>query len=426
VITLDIQMQGGSIIGEGKDGCVLTEPLWPCSSQTDIGQAPNPSDNKYVSKIILKTDEESIYIKVAARLIGSNSSLYIAELKSECSPANSLHPPVSNKMESFQLGKSAVLGWNKQTQACGKLKESLKSKKGISNTHKVLYISRYPMGLDEWLEYLQYSNKSIKQTIKEIMNALPSFIDILQRLFQSPAEKLIHLDLHYKNIFVRPSDHVIQFGISDFGHCLLLRQNNSEGFIKYLCDYIVNYSFYCNYIQVPLESRLLNFCFINNYDSKRPIELIEGWLNDPELKNSLSINKFDVILLNPEKLLNYLLEQQLFIAMIEKIQSISKKIRKDHTNPSALIQSLTPNDMVAIEFILTRYSIVSPINVITESILSIMPTTDANTRCLTEFVMRMIVAPYDQEGSSLSTSLKSVQDADMRFAWTDVINEFSV
>lgn len=419
-----IDMHGGKIIGEGVDGCVITEPMWPCAAGT--GSHPNPHNTTLVSKIILKTDKESEYIKVATRLLGEDSKLYISGIQSECSPANSSHPPNSVETSVLKTSISDIKQWPENKEACGKLKPLLESNKGISNTHKLMYISRYPMTVGEWIDQIKESRKSIKQTLEEVILSIPSFVRVLQKFYQNPSEQLIHIDLHNANIFIRPSRNAVQFGISDFGHCLLRHNGNDSAFFGiFLCEKLAPYSFYAKYSQVPLEARLLNFAYRNNYDTKSPKELINAWLQDPLFLEYMPKAKFDFIMISPQTFIRYLFGKPFFIAMLEIIQSISRKTRVHLSNPVALTNSLSNDEKVVLEFILTRYSIVSPINTITESILSIITVPEPKTRYLTEFISRMIFAPYDQEGSSLSASLKAVQSADMTIAWSDILRELA-
>ncbi len=81
-------MLGGKVIGEGVDGCIFTNSMWPCESGST--NVPDSKDKKYVSKIVSIEDTESENLKMAARLIGPElSKKYLAGLHGECKPANS-------------------------------------------------------------------------------------------------------------------------------------------------------------------------------------------------------------------------------------------------------------------------------------------------------------------------------------------------
>jgi hypothetical protein len=61
-------MKGGRILGEGVDGCVFSEPLWPCAAGSKVtGQIPSGSDKSVVAKIVKKDDVESI-LKIVSHM----------------------------------------------------------------------------------------------------------------------------------------------------------------------------------------------------------------------------------------------------------------------------------------------------------------------------------------------------------------------
>jgi hypothetical protein len=112
--------------------------------------------------------------------------------------------------------------------------------------------------------------------------------------------------------------------------------------------------------------------------------------------------------------------------MIEKIQSICKKIRLHPNNYTDLYMSLSSTEKIVIEFILTRYSILSPLNTISEDIMNkynekLLDSRGKGTTNLIRFLMLAILAPYDQEGSSLDKALSSVEGSDMGILWADVV-----
>lgn len=426
-------MEGGRILGEGVDGCVLAEPMWPCAPGTTVGTdiVPNPKDAHYVSKIVPKDDEESIFLRAANRILGPQlADKFLAAMKSECSPANSSHPPVTTQISDYEANKAAVLKTANSREACGQLKKVFKQGKGITNEMKVLHISRYPMTCVEWVNKLDDSRQSIKSALQTTIAAIPPFLTVLQKLVSGP-EQLVHIDLHTNNIFVRPfSNGTVQFGIADFGHCFLRQHNviSHDFFGKYLCEYIPRYEFYVGFSQVPFEARLLNFCYQKRLDNASPSTLSKSWVLEV-IDNSDKTN--DTIIDNLKGLIDYLHTKPLFIAMLEQIQTLSKKIRATPNDPVKLTKLLTHQELVIIEYILTRYTVLAPINTITQTVFALSSSypmfdiTQASSKpkghtILNEFIIRCICAPYEQ-GSSLS----AVMAADLNIAWTDVVREFS-
>ena len=410
--TLSKPQTGGRIIGEGEDGCVLSEPMWPCSKES-TGKVDS-LNSRYVSKIVSDTDNESDYIRAATRILGPElSSIYLVQLKAECSPASNTHGPSSLDSEAFQNSKAAVLGWQNPEQACGKLKQELKKRKDITINHKLMILNKYSMTLNQW--------GHAKPSLTQVINAVPQFISILQKLFQNSSEQLINIDLHAGNIFVRPgnSNNSIQFGIADFGHSLLRQHVIGSGvlfFGKYLCDYIAIYSLYSGYVQIPLEARLLSYCFMKHLENKTPGEFIQSWLRDPDvIQHQKQLP--DNILANHTNFMTNLLTSPIFIAMIEAIQGISRKLRLNPNSATRVTQSLSSSEKIVLEFIITRYGIISPINVIA----SVCTMAKINTALITSFITAAIEAPYIQTGSSLPSALTSVQGADLGILWADVV-----
>lgn len=414
-------MRGGRIIGEGVDGCIMSEPMWPCatSSQLDI----NSKDSHYVSKVVSVKDEESENLKMAARILGPElSSRYIAGLQGECVPSDKVHP--SSNTGSMKAVERAVLTWPKKGQACAVLKDKLVKGQDISKNSKIMIISKYDATVSGWIETLE---KPYKATIKDIEKAIPHFILVLQKLYQGKDEQLIHIDLHTGNIFVRlHGTKGLELGLADFGRCMFRRHgvDPSKTFYgEFLIDYISRNEFFCNYSQVPFESRLMNFCYRKHLDNVSPSNLVKAWENDNMVRMSAA-GSSDFIEVHRNKLISYLLKRVLFIAMVEQIQAICKKIRATPNDYRALYNSLSSNEKTVVEFILTRYSILSPINTITEDIMNrynenLIDAKGNGANVLVKFLMMGILAPYDQEGSSLVNALSSVEAADMGILWAD-------
>ena len=418
-------MLGGRIIGEGVDGCILSEPMWPCatSSQTAI----NSKDAHYVSKVVSLKDEESENLKMAARILGPDlSSRYIAGLQGECVPSDKVNKSSLQNANSMKAVERAVLTWPKKGQACAELKNKLVKGQDISKNSKVMIISKYDATVSGWIETVQ---KPYKSTIKDIEKAIPQFIVILQKLYQGHEEQLIHIDLHTGNIFVRLlGSKGLELGLADFGRCMFRRHNEDASrtfYGEFLIDYISRNEFFCNYSQVPFESRLMNFCYRKNLENVSPSNLVRAWENDNTVRMSAA-GSSDLIEVNRNQIISYLLKRVLFIAMIEQIQTICKKIRATPNDYIGLYRSLTSDEKIVVQFILTRYSILSPINTITEDIMNrynekLIDDKGKGTNSLVRFLMTAMLAPYDQEGSSLVKALSTVEAADMGIIWADAI-----
>lgn len=429
-------MQGGRIIGEGVDGCILTEPMWPCSANSIRSSVPSLKNQGYVSKITRIDDEESMFRLAAQEILGQLASKYLTILQSECSPTNTTHPPIRSQTDLYKESKASLLAWKPKEHACGDLKELIKRGKSISEDHKIMYISRYDMSVKD---YIGDTRNSTSQVIQKFLPAVREFLEVLQMLHQGSRQQLIHLDLHIGNIFIKQNP--VQFGLTDFGQCLLRRRLDTledqaklyMGF--YLCQYIVKYNLVKLYRQVPFEARLLNFCYRNKFENVSPGTLVRLW--EKEIQ-SIQADSQDLIIMEAHVFIKNLLNKPLFISMIETLQQISEKTRINPEDPVKLVNSLSSNEKVALEYIVTRYNCISPINSLTEAILSIETKTSlieevrettasyfygkkkgsikTKLSCFIEFLTRAIMAPYEQ-GSSLSAALTAVIAGDIRIIW---------
>jgi hypothetical protein len=407
-------MLGGRIIGEGEDGCVSTGPVWPCASgSSTLKQSIDPMDPRYVSKIVSKTDKEDEYILAANRILGPElSAIHLVQLKESCAPANSFNPPSDLESPAYKASKESLIAWTKKKEACDSLKQDIIQGRSIASKHKLMYISKYPMTLDQWANGLTTTGIPLQS----VYAAIPPFIRILQKLIQGK-EQLINLDLHAGNIFVRPQGKQLQFGLADFGRCLLRQPvsgNDPLFFGKYLCENTAVYELYASYNQIPLEARLLNFCYVKRLEHLPPGEFLRSWVSDPHV---IEHQKTDVLLYDHTKVMEQLRMKPIFIATIETIQSISRKLRASPT-PIPITQALTSNEKTFLDYMITRYSIISPINIIG----SICLLAKADATHFIAFVKRAIMAPYLQTGSSLAAAFSSIQRADMGIVWSDVVN----
>jgi hypothetical protein len=363
---------------------------------------------------------------MAARILGPElSSRYIAGIQGECKPADKVNPMATKNTESMKSAERAVVTWQKKGQACGDLKFDLVKGKDISKRSKVMIISKYDATVSGWVEILK---TSYKVTMKEIEKAIPQFIMVLQKLYQGHQEQLIHIDLHTGNIFVRILGSGIEFGLADFGRCMFRRHGADPSrtfYGNFLIGYVTGQEFFCNYGQVPFESRLLNYCYKRNLDNVSPSILVKSWENDNEVRMSAA-GSTDIIEVNRSQLISYLLKRVLFIAMIEQIQSVCKKIRVNPNEHAGLYKSMNDTEKLVIEFILTRYSILSPLNTILEDVMNkynekLLDSQGKGANTLARFLIVAILAPYDQEGSSLLRALSAVEAGDMGIIWADVV-----
>jgi len=422
---------GGRIVGEGIDGCVFAEPAWPCEGSKEYQHIPLSRDGRYVSKIVPRSDTEDEYLRAAEHLLGPLASTFIAKLEGTCAPANSKNPPKLADKGAFMASQSALAAWTAKDQACESLKQTLKEGKTISEgTHKIYFIQRYPITVGEWLTL--HKNDHYKLVIRQMVHATPVFLTGLQKFYQNPNEQVFHIDLHVGNLFVRTqADKSLQLGVSDFGHCLLNNQESNE-LPKYLTEYIQRYEFYSGYSQVPLEARILNYCYQKKLDTADPRTLVTTWQNDREISMKIVGSK-DTLLVNLYWYLKTLLEKPLFLEMITELQSLCKTLRA-HADKPVLV--LSKKQSFILQFILSRYLSFSPINALVEGLMGLKaekpfqkeveqiaiqvlgfqqrlaPAPDTGIKPFIQFLSRLLCAPYMQK-VPLEQALKTVMEAEM-------------
>jgi hypothetical protein len=425
------QCGGNTKITEGVDGCVIIGKKIPCSSNYEENSSSelNQIDaGNIVSKIVLSSQgvKEFEITKLAGRLLGEELSVYITKaLGKPCKPASAINKNDKKKENSIKLKEEIQVASVKY--GCVPLQKKGKEEKWneIPENFTVMYFTRYDTTFSQWVISRYKENKEYLAVLQEIETAIPVFIRVLQRLYINDENiKLIHLDLHTKNIFVKLNP--LGFGLSDFGNALVWKKGENEisemskAFEDYLVGYVSKVAFFPGYNQIPLEARLLSFCYQNPkrlYDGTTK-ELIDTWTNDSTIH--IANSKDPVI--HGKILINNLILSPLFIQMTEKIISICKKLReyvKQYNQAQGeLFKKFDEEEKIVISFILTRYLVISSINAITEEVMNAYQQPIKDNR-LVNFIISGIKLPYTatSKNTTLSESLKEAQVFDFNKLW---------
>ena len=366
-------MEGGAIIGEGAEGCVTAQPLWPCAAgRPREGEIPLGSDSSVVGKLVEKHDIEHVYLEAARSILGPQlSRIYLAGLQGMCSPANSQHPPSADRLGEYKQSADAIKKWEPKDAACAQVKSELLNKDGITDKYNLMFISRYPFTLDQWVENVSSKKVPVPFILKAVNAAIPPLLDILQRFYKHSEIELINMDLHHKNIFVRASGSKLQFGISDFGQCYFRRIKDDSMLGPYFTEYLkrfflVSFPMHVRFRQVPFETRLIDFCFKKKMEQHDPAQLIQAFVNDKEVKVYQNSSN-DIIAMNLDLYCSALMKKPHFIQSVELVQGICKKIRMLSNNQNIIFNDLT--ELVFLEFCMTRFMAVSPFVTIMEQML---------------------------------------------------------
>jgi hypothetical protein len=146
---------------------------------------------------------------------------------------------------------------------------------------------------------------------------------------------------------------------------------------------------------------------------------IKSWYLDSDVRQ-FSASSSDSIFANKKLLVTELLKKPLFISMLEVLQSITRKLRRNVNSMESLVQSLSATEKDTIEFILTRYHAISPFNTISEDIMNVYQKREMTH--LTRYILKSIQAPYESRWSSLSSAFKAIQGADLIILWSDIVS----
>lgn len=436
-------MKGGAIIGEGAEGCVYAQPLWPCAAgRPQTGDIPAGSDPSVVAKLVEKHDIEHVYLEAARDILGPRDSMiYLAGIRGMCSPANSKHPPSQEKLGDFKESVDETMVRPESGMACSSVKKDF-AKRGLTDQYNLMFISRYPSTLEQWIDTIEKKRIPTQFVLKAINTAVRPFLAILQKFYKNSNAELINMDLHHKNIFVRANGSHLQFGMSDFGQCYFRRSNNAAESRQYFLDYLkrfftVSAAMYAGYRQIPFETRLMDFCFKKRLENVDPLTLINAFIHDREVREYQATSN-DIIAINLDLYCKYLLTRPEFIQSIELIQSICKKIKMIQVG--ANVEFNSADELMYLNFCITRFMAISPLVTILEQTMFLSESlydqvkqvsddyfSNGNSKegqiyNLTQYINRMIIAPYSGsiQGSSFKDVLASVISVDLVSVWDEV------
>ena len=415
------------VLADGSDGCVFTKPSLPCAEGTEGEIKIDPRNPNIVGKVVDVSDEEKKFLELANVILGKDLALkYLAGLQGSCNPANSSHPPKEDEKPLFNSSMKS-LTQTLTRHACSKLKDKYLTRKNITSTHSLLFISRYPRTLEEWIVHIKANKLSIPSILQSVNQSMPDFIHVLQLFYKHPTKQLINLDLHHANIFVRTYDNSIQFGLSDFGRCISVQGDMDSAIKLYLTRY-QKQTIFSRFRQIPFEARLLNFIFKKNLETQPPSLILQSFMTNSDISVYSSYSN-DFIIMNIQSLVTYLQKKVLFIEVIETLKTIVIKMKEQR------LSDLSSLEKEVVWFILTRYMAVAPIITIAEQLMDLNNRTqiheyakrvcqeylDRNVSShnslyypILSFLTRILIAPY-------VTSLKSIEDADNVHFWNDIM-----
>ena len=289
---------GGRVLASGSDGCIFTEPVWPC---LDDIPGFDPTDKTLVGKIVPKEDNEDTIIRIAETILGGKSK-YIVELIGSCSPADSssaLEPNKTyinvNKADLVQyksLQRKKAKQYSKRhgstpdySNACTNLSDT--SPNDLTNNYKILVIRKYSNTL---INYYNTNNNTNYLITRNILNAAVNLVQTIETFAKNPETSIINIDLHSGNIFQNFDEKgKIYLGMADFGRCMYKTPGDNSNWVKMLDNYCFQMKLQTGYPQIPLEARIYSFLAHNRYIQSSE-QFITEFVADVFINNNDDIN----------------------------------------------------------------------------------------------------------------------------------------
>ena len=316
---------GGRVLGVGADGCVFTEPAWPCTE--DI-PGYDSSDPTIVSKIVLIDDNEDKMIEIASRILVDNPEVLVKNI-GVCIPA-SRHSVLNAEQKAKLLENRheiiEMVDERSSDNACTEL--AMTPSKNIKTTYKALINKRYTSDL---YHYIRANLKTVNIASKIITAAIP-FGKALEKLMKEGSgnriskDTLVNMDLHSSNIFVQDG---LTLGMADYGRCTYIDSTKNEIIVELndrFTEYAVDFPLAFGFVHIPLEVRIYSFLlkddfieYVQSYTKATgdvDAHIIDVFTHTKKFIDDI-INKYDILFL---------------LGSVSNIQSFIKTYFLDFTN----------------------------------------------------------------------------------------------
>jgi len=294
------KQHAGRVLASGSDGCIFTEPVWPCLEHIP---GYDPTDKTLVGKIVPVEDNEDTIIRIAETILGGKSK-YIVELIGSCSPADSstavepnktyinankadllLYKSLERKKARKYLSLSTRAPTPDYSNACTNLSDI--SPNDLTNNYKILVIRKYSNTL---INYYNTNNNTNYLIVRNILNAAVNLVKTIETFAKNPETSLINIDLHSGNIFQNFDEKgKIYLGMADFGRCMYKTPDDNSNWVKMLDNYCFQMKLHTGYPQIPLEARIYSFLAHKRYIQSSE-QFITEFVADIFINNNDDIN----------------------------------------------------------------------------------------------------------------------------------------
>lgn len=301
------RLHGGRFLSEGADGCIFTAPNnWPCASPADL-PAYNRNDPTLIAKIVKKDDYEAEILEHLSVLRSSYKLPNLPEFVGTCTPKTTAF--IGANQTSFD---QHMRNMEKTHKRCAMWRRNVTT--GTPN--KMYILRKYTTTLSGYMNILRSRKPAPEQVARIFAVQSPTFLHTLSVFLTGQPYRIVHYDLHTKNIVLYPTPGktfnpldatTFSIGPADFGRALwrdirrpLTEQVALHWDEPFIRQFILRKAdaLYWYYQQFSLENRLIGF--IAQHPTKPQNKLwLEAWAEDPHVLKTIPRTKDPLFLSFP-------------------------------------------------------------------------------------------------------------------------------
>jgi hypothetical protein len=341
---------GGKWLSEGADGCVFTAPHnWPCASFADL-PTYNPEDPTVVTKIVEKKDTEGSLLQHLNQVRSLYRLPNLPEYLGSCTPKTTAF--LNNNRVGFEEHLRNI---QKTRKGCGKWRTNLQS--GFVAGRKMYVLRKYSTTLGAYTEALRKKQADggggglVDRIARIFASSAPAFLHTLSVLANGKPYRVIHYDLHTKNIALYPKPgrtfdpfdtNTFSIGPTDFGRSvwrdmrLLLTEATAAHWDEpFLQQFVLRKKskLYWDFNQFSLENRLMSF--IAQTPAKPADKLwLEAWATDANVAEGAKTSK-DPVLLSLPTLLSVLPGSRKWRAFEANLEYLVRQLQGAGDSPAS-------------------------------------------------------------------------------------------
>lgn len=333
---------------------------WPCASPTDL-PAYNPEDPTLVTKIVKQADTEDVLLRHLNTVRTTYRLANLPEFIGTCTPKAAALPTntpntkagFTEHLRNLQTKQKGCAGWLTNLQL------------GPNLYKRKMYVER--KYLDTLSAYTQTLREKVMggsidpdRVAKTFAAAASPFLHTLSVLATRPPYRIIHYDLHVKNIALYPvpartydplNASTFTVGPADFGRALwrdvrvplteAVAAHWDEPFVR---QFVLRKSpaVYWNFSQYSLENRLLSFVAQKPTARSPGKTWLETWASDPKVVKATEGTR-DPLLLSLPTLLSVLPKSHKWRTFEASLEQLVQRFLSAEDSPAARFALLQRN-----------------------------------------------------------------------------------